>query len=95
METTFSYTGGDMAFFSSDEKKWINRIRRLKQQFPDDVEILAQPENNDGCIYAKLPKESMKINLISHRELSDEERAVLAERLRNNLKNAEKNGRTE
>lgn len=56
-ETSFSYCDKDMAFFSSDERKWINKIRRL-------------------------PVESMKINLIPRRQLSDEERAVAAERLK-------------
>jgi len=82
METSFSYCDKDRAFFSSDERKWINKIRRLADKFPDRVTILAQPEDNDGCIYASLPVEAMKINLISGRKLSDEERAIAAERLK-------------
>lgn len=82
METSFNYCDKNRAFFSSDERKWINKIRRLADKFPDQVTIIAQPEDNDGSIYASLPVESMKINLISHRRLSDEERAVAAERLK-------------
>jgi len=82
METSFNYCDKNLAFFSSDERKWINKIRRLADKFPDQVTIIAQPEDNDGCIYASLPVESMKINLISHRRLSDEERAVAVERLK-------------
>ena len=81
METCINYTDGT-AFMSSDERKWINRLRRLAEQCPDEVVILRQPEDNDGCIYARLPASFVKIQPKKHRELSDEERVILVERMR-------------
>lgn len=81
METSCSYTDG-VAWFSSDERKWITRIRKLAEQHPDQVIINRQPEDNDGCIYAKLPANWLKIQPKLRREISDEQRAILAERAR-------------
>lgn len=69
METSLSYTD-KTAWISSDERKWISRIRKLQEEHPDDVVILAEPENNDGCIYAKLPASWFKLN--PPRQYSDE-----------------------
>lgn len=79
METCFNYTDGT-AFFSSDERKWINKIHKLKEQHPEEIEILAEPEKNDGCIYCKLPAYTLKIQF--KREVSEEERSVLLDRLK-------------
>lgn len=54
METCFNYTGKEM-FVSSDERKIINRVLKIKQDFPESVSILSYPKDNDGCIYAKMP----------------------------------------
>ena len=80
METCFEYIDKEDAFFSSDERKWIARIKKLAEKFPGKVTILKQPEENDGCIYARLPQEAMKINLISRPPLTDEQIATLRER---------------
>lgn len=79
METCFNYTDGT-AFFSSDERKWINKIHKLKEQHPEEIEILAEPEKNDGCIYCKLPAYTLKIQF--KREVSEEKRSVLSNRLK-------------
>lgn len=84
METCFNYTG-DTAYFSSDERKWITKIRKLKEQHPDEITILAEPETNDGCIYCKLPAYTLKIQF--KREVSDEEREIARERMIESLKN--------
>lgn len=89
METSCSYTDAVM-FFSSDERKWISKIRRMAETNPSEVIILRQPEENDGCIYAKLPSEYLKIAPKRHIELSDEQREARAERLRE-LHKANKN----
>lgn len=65
IETCFNYCSKDEAFFSSNEQKWINRVRRLAAKFPDRVTILRQPETNDGTIYAKMPCNTMKLALSS------------------------------
>lgn len=87
METCFNYCNPDKAFFSSDERRWINRIHKLAQEHPDDVKIIREPEQNDGCIYCQLPVRYMHIYAPSKHELSDEERKVCAERLRRNRQN--------
>lgn len=81
METCFNYCDKEVAFFSSDERKWITRIRKLAKDFPDKVEILKQPEDNDGCIYAKLPSSALKVSVHKTRILSEEQRQAYAERL--------------
>lgn len=82
MDTCFNYIEKDKGFFSSDESKWINKIRKLKEQYPDDVKIIRQPEDNDGCIYCELPVGWLKIQPKREcRKLTEEERMVAAERL--------------
>ena len=74
METCFDYVNRDMGYFSSDERRFITKIRKLKQKFPDQVQILAEPENNGGCIYCSLPSSWLKI--IPKREVTDDEREL-------------------
>ena len=50
IETCFNYLELDNAFFSSNEKRWINKIHKLKKEYPDEVEIIREPENNGGTI---------------------------------------------
>ena len=87
METCFNYCDKDWAFFSSDERKWINRISKLAEQYPDDVIILAQPKDNDGCIYAKLRSDYMKIAPKKRVKYTDEQILVLRQRALNMRKN--------
>ena len=82
METVFEYCHKDAAYFSSDERRWITRIRKLAEAHPDEVTILKQPEQNDGCIYARLPVEYLKIAPKRHVDMSDEERLIRSERLK-------------
>lgn len=82
METSISYIGGETAFFSSDERKWCNRIKKLAEDYPDEVVMIRQPEDNDGCVYCKIPVNWFKIQPKKRREISDEERAILSERMR-------------
>lgn len=63
IETCFNYTEVNNAFFSSNEKRWITQIHRLKQKFPDEVEIIREPEDNDGTIYARLPARALRLSL--------------------------------
>ncbi len=81
METCFNYCDKDSAFFSSDERKWINKIHKLKEKHPDEIEILAEPENNDGCIYCKLPAAYFKLQPKTTRVMTDTQKAELQERL--------------
>lgn len=80
METSFNYTGED-AYFSSDERAWHTKIRKLAKRYPDEVKIICQPEDNDKCIYARLPADWLKIQPKTKLDLTDEQRAVLRERM--------------
>lgn len=82
METSCSYVGGERLYVSSDERRWINRINTLADLYPDDVELLALPENNDGCIYASVPAKWLKISPPPKRAPMSEERK---QELRENL----------
>lgn len=79
METCFNYCG-DQAFFSSDERKWINKIHKLKEQHPNEITIIREPEDNDGCIYCKLPPYTLKIQF--KREYSEEQKKIMSDRMK-------------
>lgn len=57
-ETAFNYVNDDEheALFTSNERKWINRIYRLKKENPDDIQILQTPDKNNGYLIAEIPK---------------------------------------
>jgi len=78
METCFNYCQPDTAYFSSDERRWINKIRKLNKQNPDEVIILKEPTENDGCIYAKVPINYLRLQ--PKRKVSEEQRAMARER---------------
>ena len=79
-ETSVNYTS-DTAYFSSDERKWHTRIRKLAEEHPDEVTIIRQPEENDGCLYARLPAIWLKIQPKRAVNFTDEQIAVFRERL--------------
>lgn len=80
IETAVSYCGGGRLYFSSNERRWITHIRKMQAQHPEQVVIIAQPEHNDGCIYASLPSRWLKLS--PPRTMSEENRAASAERMR-------------
>lgn len=55
IETCFNYCAREAGYFSSNEQRWITRILKLKDQYPELVTIIKMPEENDGVIYAKMP----------------------------------------
>lgn len=81
METCFEYlTNNDWGTFFTDEPKWVRRIKVLQQDYPDQVEITAV--NKDGSIVAHLPKSWFKVAPSHKRNMSEEQREALAERMR-------------
>lgn len=81
-ETCFSYTAeDDQAFFSSSETKWINKIQKLQAEHPDEVQIIHKPEDNQGMIYAHIPKRYLKISPPRQMNYTEEQKAAMAERL--------------
>ena len=82
METSFNYTDKERGYFSSDERKHINKVLKLKEKYPDAVRIIRQPEENDGCIYAELPSSWLKVSPPVKRELTEEQRQEFADRMK-------------
>lgn len=85
METCCNYIG-DVMFISTDERWLINRLMRFKEARPDEVEIIRNPENNDGCLYCKVPADWLKITPPARRELTEEQKAAAVARLNNRQK---------
>ena len=82
METCFNYCSKEHGYFSSDERKFINKVRRLKEKYPDQVRILAEPEENDGCIYCELPVEWFSVRPPKKMNFTDEQKAELSVRMK-------------
>ena len=89
METCCEYTDKTL-FVSSDHQKWINKIRKLAEQYPDDVTIKNRPEENDGCICATMPSDWLRISPHRKVEMTEERKAELAERLKAYRKNQDR-----
>lgn len=70
----------DTATVTFSQGRYITKIKKLAEKYPEECEIVA--ENKDGSIMAHIP---VKWILISNRsrDLSEEERQVIADRLRN------------
>ena len=62
------------------EKKYINKVKKLAEKFPNEVKIKAV--NKDGSIVAHLPKTALKLSVIKKRDLTEDERQAIRDRLR-------------
>lgn len=81
-ETAVSYISDeDHAIFCSSETKWINKITKLHEKYPSEVNVIYSAEDNHGTVYAHIPKSWLKINPPRQVNYTDEQRAALAERL--------------
>lgn len=74
-------TGQETITLSLTQERMINKVRKLKKKFPDDVKIKT---NKDGSIYAKMPLSFLKLNHVQReaKEMSDAEKKELTKRLR-------------
>lgn len=83
IESAINYTNVDKcAYFSSNERKWVNRIYRLKREYPELVDIQQVPDSNGGYIMAGVPKEWFKLTPQKKRNYSNSEKKEIAERLK-------------
>lgn len=83
MENVIEFiTGEKTATLTIHQGKYKNRIKKLSEERPDEVDILA--ENKDGSILAHIPTKWIKIN--PPRKLSEECKAELAQRAKNTMK---------
>ncbi len=82
-ETCFDYLDvDDHAVFTTSERKWVNKILKLKESNPDNVVITTYPEDNNGYIVAHVPKNWFKLSPPRQVNYTDEQRQQIATRLR-------------
>lgn len=84
METSVTYTS-DKAFLSTDERWLISRINKHADANPGCVKFIKMPQDNDGCLYCEIPSKWIRITPPKKIELTDEQRAERAERMRSAL----------
>ena len=80
METCCEYTDSVM-WVSTDARRMITRMMKLIAEHPDETEIIKRPEENDGCLYCKVPSTWLKIAPPVKREMSDEQKAAASQRM--------------
>lgn len=73
------YNGQDIITITLSQKKFINKVLKLAEDFPNEVKI--DKINEDGTLLAHIPLKYLRIS--RPRELSEEERKAAAERLAN------------
>lgn len=74
-------TGEKRATLTISQNRMITKIKKLASKFPDEIKIVA--ENEDGTILVHIPVSAIKLSIVK-KELTEEERDVLRERLANN-----------
>lgn len=83
-ETALGYLNvDDYAVFCSSETKWINKILKLHESHPNDVDIREYPEDNQGMILAHVPKNWFKLSPPRKVNYTNEQREAAAERMKN------------
>lgn len=82
METCFNYCNKEHGYFSSDEKRFITKVRKLKEKYPEEVRIIAEPKDNGGCIYCELPTEWFTIRIPKKMNMTEEKRQELSVRMK-------------
>lgn len=78
-ETSIDYlTCDNYAVFYSGETKWINKMRRYAEQYPNEVCI---QQDNDWGLIAHVPRNWMKVAPPRKVNLTEEQRQQCAARL--------------
>ena len=78
-ENTIEFTrDSKTATVTLSQGRYISKIKKLAESHPEECKILV--ENKDGSIVARVPVSWIKIN--PTRQLSDEQRNELAERIK-------------
>ena len=74
------------------QERFKIKIRKLAEMYPDEVEIIAD-KDNDEYLYAHIPVKYIRIQRPRQVELTDEEREILVERLKQ-IRDKKKNRKT-
>lgn len=65
-------TGHQKATVTFSQPRFINRIRKLKEKYPLELDIIADGPENGGYLTANIPTDWIKIS--PKREMSEEEK---------------------
>ena len=71
------YKDSEIATVTFSQGRYISRIKKLAEKYPDDVKVL---ENTDGTILAYIPVKAIHIGI--RVEMSDERKRAVGERMR-------------
>ena len=71
------YKDSEIATVTFSQGRYISKIKKLAEKYPDDVKIL---ENTDGTILAYIPVKAIHIGIRA--EMSDERKRAASERLK-------------
>lgn len=73
-------TGQKKASVTFSQRKYVTKLKKYAEKYPEEIKVIA--ENNDGSICAHVPLSWVKFSPPRKgREMSDEEKAAVAERL--------------
>ena len=73
------YTGESVATVTFSQKKWVNKIKKYSEEYP---EVVIVAENEDGCICAHVPVSWFKFSPPKKgRIYTEEEKQIAAARL--------------
>lgn len=80
-ETVFEHLDGNGTWtVSTDERTWKNRLVKLAEQHPDEVECVVV--NRDGSVMFHIPASWVKVKPPRKVEMTEERRQELADRMR-------------
>lgn len=82
-ENAIEWLDGQMtATVTLCSQKLRNKVMRLAEQFPEEVEIRVKPEDNNGTLVAHIPRKWVKISPPPKREMTEEQREAARVRLK-------------
>lgn len=85
METVYDHLKGNTTFTVTAAEPWsITMIKKLQTQHPNEVEVIT---NKDGTLLAHLPFEWMRIIPKKKRNLTEEQKVAIVERLKSGKEN--------
>ena len=80
-ETVFEHDrGNDYWGISTGEQKWRNKLKKLAEQYPDEVKCIVQ--NDDGSVFYHVPESFVVVRKPKQMNLTEEQIAERAARLK-------------
>ena len=73
------YKDSEIATVTFSQGRYISRIKKLTEKYPDDVKIL---KNADGTILAYVPVKAIHISIVHRAEMTDEQKKAASERFK-------------